>query len=156
MKNEIKYAHTNLIARDWKTLAAFYMDVFNCVPVLPERNLSGEWIDRMTAIPGVRIQGMHLRLPGYTEGPTLEVFAYDPICQRDELPAINRFGFGHIAFHVTDVEDTLTKLLASGGHTYGQPVKTRIEGVGLLQAVYATDPEGNIIEIQHWEKEALL
>jgi len=37
-----RYVHTNLIAWDWKRLAAFYQDVFGCVPVPPERDLSGE------------------------------------------------------------------------------------------------------------------
>jgi len=36
-----KYTHTNLIAKDWKRLLAFYQEVFGCIPVLPERDLSG-------------------------------------------------------------------------------------------------------------------
>ena len=47
MTNEIKYVHTNLIAKDWKKLAQFYIDVFDCVSVYPEKNLSGDWIDKM-------------------------------------------------------------------------------------------------------------
>jgi predicted enzyme related to lactoylglutathione lyase len=35
-----RYAHTNLIAMDWRRLAAFYRDVFDSVPVPPERDLS--------------------------------------------------------------------------------------------------------------------
>ncbi|RKX85003.1 MAG: VOC family protein [Spirochaetes bacterium] len=57
------YAHTNLIAKDYKKLARFYEKVFGCVPVLPERDLSGEWLDRATGIKGVHIRGIHLRLP---------------------------------------------------------------------------------------------
>jgi predicted enzyme related to lactoylglutathione lyase len=26
----MKYAHTNIIARDWEKLAQFYIDVFDC------------------------------------------------------------------------------------------------------------------------------
>jgi len=69
-----KYVHTNLIARDWKSLADFYIQVFGCTPVPPERDISGEWIDGMTGISDVRIRGAHLRLPGYEDGPTLEIF----------------------------------------------------------------------------------
>ena len=32
-----RYVHTNLIARDWRRLAAFYESVLGCVPVHPER-----------------------------------------------------------------------------------------------------------------------
>ena len=28
MNDKIKFAHTNIIARDWKRLAQFYIDVF--------------------------------------------------------------------------------------------------------------------------------
>ena len=38
-----KYAHTNLVAKDWRRPAAFYREVFGCVPVPPERDLCGEW-----------------------------------------------------------------------------------------------------------------
>jgi hypothetical protein len=33
-----KYAHTNLIARDWRVLAAFYEGVFGCTFVLPQQS----------------------------------------------------------------------------------------------------------------------
>ena len=68
-----RYVHTNLIARDWRRLARFYQDVFGCVPVPPERNLSGTEMEAGTGVPGARLQGMHLRLPGTgPDGPTLE------------------------------------------------------------------------------------
>jgi catechol-2,3-dioxygenase len=37
--------HTNLIARDWRSLARFYEDVFACVPVPPERDYAGDDLD---------------------------------------------------------------------------------------------------------------
>ena len=41
----IKYTHTNIIARDWEDLAKFYIEVFECQPYGPKRDLSGEWIE---------------------------------------------------------------------------------------------------------------
>src|SRR5262249_55014086 len=67
-----RYVHTNLIARDWRSLARFYQDVFGCIPVPPERDYSGAELDAGTGIPGARLQGAHLRLPGHgADGPTL-------------------------------------------------------------------------------------
>jgi hypothetical protein len=72
-----RYVHTNLIARDWRRLAAFYQSVFGCIPVPPERNLSGPQLEAGTGVPGSTLAGMHLRLPGAgADAPTLEIFSY--------------------------------------------------------------------------------
>lgn len=152
MSNNIRFVHTNIIARDWKSLARFYIDVFGCEPVYPERDLSGDWIDKLTKINGAKIRGIHLRLPGYQDGPTLEIFQYNRFSPRENDPLINDQGLGHIAFHVTDVEAVLNKLLAAGGEKYGELVEKDIRGLGVIKVIYAKDPEGNIIEIQNWKK----
>ena len=78
-----RYVHTNLIARDWRGLARFYQEVLGCVPVPPERDLSGPDMDAGTGIPGAHLRGMHLRLPGRgDDGPTLEIFTYNVLLER--------------------------------------------------------------------------
>lgn len=149
---DIKYMHTNIVAEDWKALSEFYVQVFDCIVLPPERNLSGEWVERLTGIANVRIRGVHLGLPGYDNGPTLEIFGYEPAAAESICPQINKNGFAHIAFHVDDVKLVLEKLLAHGGKHYGEIIEKQYEGLGFLTAVYATDPEGNIIEIQNWKK----
>jgi len=150
MVNEARYAHTNLVARDWRNLADFYVRVFGCRPIPPERELSGRWLEECNAVPGARIRGQHLRLPGHGDsGPTLEIFEYDQKLGKPPA-ASNREGFGHIAFHVEDVEAARDEVLAAGGAPVGRLVRTEVPGVGPLTVVYVTDPEGNIIELQHW------
>jgi len=150
MSIQAKFVHTNLIARDWKKLATFYEQVFGCTPVLPERDLAGQWLDDATRVPNARIRGVHLRLPGYGDaGPTLEIFQYD---REEEQPgtAVNRPGFAHIAFAVDDVKAAQAAVIAAGGGTLGERVTVDIPGAGRITFVYVTDPEGNIIELQHW------
>jgi catechol 2,3-dioxygenase-like lactoylglutathione lyase family enzyme len=146
-----KYTHTNLIAKDWQKLAQFYIDVFECKAIPPERDLAGSWLDQLTGLQSAQIRGIHLLLPGYAQdGPTLEVFQYQQNLAADHK-AIHQEGFGHIAFAVDDVEACLQRLLAHGGTTVGRLVRGQVEGVGQIHVVYARDPEGNIIEIQKWE-----
>ena len=122
----MKYVHTNVIARDWRTLAAFYENVFGCVRVSPERNLAGESIERGSGVAGARIQGVHLRLPGFgSEGPTLEVFQYSEIANA-AAPVANRPGFGHIAFAVDVVGSARDAVLAAGGAPVGTVEVVRI------------------------------
>jgi len=145
-----KYVHTNLIARDWKRLVRFYRDVFGCEPKGPERDLSAAWLDKVNSVPNAHLRGVHLRLPGYgDDGPTLEIFSYDQLIERD-LPRANECGFAHIAFGVDDVDEALQAVIAAGGSSVGEIAAAEVKGVGLLRVVYARDPEGNIVELQKW------
>ena len=146
-----KYVHTNLIARDWRKLVQFYCDVFGCVPKPPERDLSGKWLDEQTGLQSAHLTGMHIILPGFgASGPTLEIFSYDQLRQ-SETPVPNQPGFTHIAFLVTDADEALRQVIAHGGGQVGPIASTEVTGVGRLQVVYARDPEGNMVELQHWD-----
>jgi len=145
-----RFAHLNLVARDWRKLAAFYERVFGCAPVPPERDLGGPWLERATGLAGAHIRGMHLRLPGGGEnGPTLEIFQYLPEGQA-AARAVNRPGFGHIAFAVEDVAAAREAVLAAGGGEVGPLTTVPVAGAGTITFVYLTDPEGNILELQRW------
>jgi len=147
-----KYKHTNIVAGDWQKLAEFYEKVFGCQRLEPERHLSGRWLEQGTGVAGTELAGIHLRLPGFSEeGPTLEIFQYSKSESRAAAIA-NQQGFGHIAFEVDDVPNALREVLSHGGSAVGKVVKRNIPGVGVLTFIYAADPEGNIIELQNWEK----
>jgi predicted enzyme related to lactoylglutathione lyase len=152
MIDNAKYVHTNIIAKDWEKLAIFYEEVFGCRRILPERNLSGEWIDDATELKDIHIRGAHLLLPGYSDPyPTLEIFQYDRF-EENKNKRINASGFGHLAFLVDDVETALREVESHGGSRIGKIVRHEIPGVSLLTFVYARDPEGNFIELQNWKK----
>jgi len=146
-----KFAHVNLIAKDWKRLVTFYKEVFNCQPILPERHLSGAWLDQATGIENAKIEGIHLRLPGYGDaGPTLEIFQYG-ILPKDSTSHPNTPGFSHIAFAVENVTTVAQAVLKAGGDTVGALTVREIPEVGVITFQYLRDPEGNILEIQSWE-----
>jgi predicted enzyme related to lactoylglutathione lyase len=145
-----RYVHTNLIAHDWQALARFYQEVFGCEIVPPERDFQGDDLDAGTGLSGAHLRGVHLRLPGYGDnGPTLEIFNYAPLKDRSE-PAVNRPGFGHIAFSLDDVVTAREVILGRGGHPIGAVVTLTIATGAQVTWCYVTDPEGNIIELQSW------
>jgi glyoxylase I family protein len=145
-----RYVHTNLVARDWRKLAAFYQDLFGCAPLPPERDYSGPIFDAGTGVTGARLTGMHLRMPGTTaDGPTLEIFNYSQLADGPR-PAVNRPGFGHIAFAVESVDDARAEVLAAGGHSVGDVVTLTTAAGSSVTWCYVTDPEGNVVELQHW------
>ena len=143
-----RYTHTNIVARDWRSLANFYESHLACVPVPPERDYSGPEIQALTSVAGAALAGAHLRLPGAgPDGPTLEIFGYSP--QSDgQAPAINRPGLAHLAFAVDSVGDARREVLSAGGGAVGEIVVLTTATGAHITACYVTDPEGNIIELQ--------
>ena len=150
MINGARYVHTNLVARDWRRLAEFYKSIFGCSVVPPERDYSGSELEAGTGVKGASLQGVHLRLPGYgRKGPTLEIYTYSEI--EDGVPtAVNRPGFGHLAFEVDSVEQAREEVLQAGGTAIGEVVSlTTATGLDVTWC-YVTDPEGNALELQSW------
>jgi predicted enzyme related to lactoylglutathione lyase len=147
-----RYAHTNLIARDWRALAEFYQDVFGCAPVPPERDLSGPDMEAGTGVAGAHLRGIHLRMPGHGDaGPTLEIFSYNHMAEHPPT-AVNRPGYGHLAFSVEDVATAREVVIAAGGRLVGEVVTVTIQDGAQVTWCYVTDPEDNVIELQSWVK----
>ena len=147
----MKYAHTNVNAKDWKKLHDFYCAVFEGKVVPPERDLGGAWFEKASGVKGAHVRGCHVALPGYEEGgPVLEIFTHEN--GFGEPGAFNHAGFGHLGILVDNVEETYKKLLENGGSSDGQIVSHYYENKGqTLTMIYAKDPEGNIIEIMRWD-----
>lgn len=147
-----RFAHVNLIARDWRSLTRFYCDVFGCLPVGPERDYRGAALEAGTAVAGASLRGAHLRLPGWPElGPTIEIFQYDPPLEHPPGP-VNRTGFGHIAFATNDVRHLRQTVLDHGGSVVGDVVTLETSDGRTVTWAYVRDPEGNVLELQSWSE----
>jgi predicted enzyme related to lactoylglutathione lyase len=147
---DARFGHVNLIARDWRALADFYVELFGCVLVPPERDYAGPDLERGTAVPGAALRGAHLRLPGHgPDGPTLEIYQFSSMPGRLP-PMVNRPGFQHIAFAVPSVADARAAVLAAGGGVVGDIVTLGTADGRFVTWTYLTDPEGNILELQSW------
>ena len=110
MIHEVKYAHTNLVARDYQSLARFYQEVFGCRPVPPERDYAGPALEAGTALPGASLKGIHLRLPGMPDaGPTLEIFEYSELA---EYGRVDQAFFKDLLGRVLAEAETLDKVIA--------------------------------------------
>jgi catechol 2,3-dioxygenase-like lactoylglutathione lyase family enzyme len=147
---DARFGHVNLIARDWRALADFYIELFGCVLVPPERDYSGHDLERGTAVPGAALRGAHLRLPGHgPDGPTLEIYQFSAMPE-PLPPLVNRPGFQHIAFAVPSVTEARAAVLAAGGGVVGDVVTLETADGRFVTWTYVTDPEGNIVELQSW------
>lgn len=145
-----RFGHVNLTSRDWRRLATFYTEVFGCALVPPERDIRGPALDAATGLSDAHLTGAHLRLPGHgPEGPTLEIFEYADLAE--PIPTrVDRPGLGHLAFAVADIPAALGSVQAAGGSRVGEVVTTATSDGRRVTWCYATDPDGNIVELQSW------
>lgn len=141
----IALRHVSLTARDALALATFYRGVFGYVDRRAPKRLTGEAVSHGNGLPHSNILSVWLELPG-DDGPFLEIMEYDPLVER-AMPAVNKPGFGHVAFEVPDLHTTLEALLKLGGTMQGKVTNLRSAEAPIL-IVYVRDPEGNILEIE--------
>jgi catechol 2,3-dioxygenase-like lactoylglutathione lyase family enzyme len=145
-----RFGHVNVTGTDWRRLAAFYEDLFGCELVPPERDYRGSDLESATGVPGAHLTGAHLRLPGHgANGPTIEIYQYDGV-QPGSDPRVDRAGWGHVAFQVPDVAAALAEVLAAGGGRVGEVITSTTADGRRVTWCYATDPDGNIVELQAW------
>jgi catechol 2,3-dioxygenase-like lactoylglutathione lyase family enzyme len=145
-----RFGHVNVTGADWRRLAAFYADLFGLELVPPERDYRGPDLDAATGIEGAHLEGAHVRLPGHGgDGPTLEIYQYEAV-EPGRPPRPDRAGWGHIAFQVPDVPEALQACLDAGGGRLGDIVTLTTSDGRHVTWCYATDPDGNILELQAW------
>jgi catechol 2,3-dioxygenase-like lactoylglutathione lyase family enzyme len=145
-----RFGHVNVTGSDWRRLASFYSETFGLEVVPPERDYSGADLEAATGVASAHLQGAHLRLPGHgASGPTLEVYQYDTV-EPAQAPRVDRAGWGHIAFQVPDVPAALEVFVDAGGDRLGEIVTLTTSDGRRVTWCYATDPDGNIVELQAW------
>ena len=141
----MKLLHVSLTARDADQLSAFYKAVFGFVDRRAPKRLSEEIISRGNGLPSSEIYSIWLHLPSDKQ-PFLEIMEYSKTAQRG-LPAINDPGYGHLAFEVRDLHETVEHVLRFGGKLQGKVTNFGTDEQPHL-IVYARDSEGNILELE--------
>ncbi|NSX87678.1 VOC family protein [Agrobacterium tumefaciens] len=145
----MRLSHINLVARNVETLAAFYVNVMECVVLRAPKTLSGENVSRGNGLSNSEIRTIWLKFP-QLERPFLEIHEHRLIHHRSE-PKVNEPGFGHLAFQMEDIGNVLSKIIEAGGAQIGQITDFGTPENPYLIA-YARDPEGNILELEQTVK----
>lgn len=141
----MRLKHVNLTAHNADSLAAFYREAFGFSERRPPRRLCGEAVSRGNGLPRSEIYAIWLDLNDDT-GPFLEIMQYSQMVNRPK-PAVNEPGFGHLAFEVGDLTESVGNVLRFGGSLQGQITNLGTAETPFL-VVYVRDPEGNILELE--------
>lgn len=137
---------TKIVSKNCKKLADFYMNVFHCTLISPECTIPGSGMSQLPVQEDDGTGSIYIGLPGQEGEPVFEILGCP--CRNDG-PVVNP---QELSFCVNSVETVLTNLRANGGEQLGELMVETYEGIGTLTVAYASDPEGNLIEIQSWQK----
>jgi len=150
MAIEARFAHVNLIARDWKAAGRFSTPGLRVgagfAGTPPLRRLAG----RRDGLPAARIHGIHLRLPG--TGRPARRWRSSQYHHAAERPRRRQTpGFGHIALAVADVTAARDAWLPPGEGPSAIWSRWTSRRPADYNFVYATDPKG-CVELQQWSR----
>lgn len=145
--------HINIVVADLERSVRFYTELLG-FRLMKEAVLSGEWIDRIVGLKGVKGRVAYVVAPDGE--PRIELLHY-------EMPAgaavaanssANTRGLRHIALRVDDIAAVTAGLRAAGVEFFSDPVRVPAGVVrhdqGEKTLVYFLDPDGVILELAQY------
>lgn len=145
--------HLNIVVGDMERSLAFYVGLLG-MRVTFEVELTGEWIERVAGLEGVRARCVFVQPSG--GGARFELLQYlspaGAAVPEDSLA--NTLGLRHIAFEVDDLDGLYARLLTRGVWFLSEPVTVPFPVAGVRKRLcYCHDPDGVIVEIADYRPE---
>ena len=137
----IRLDHIVVVVEDLDAAKAFFLELG--MEVEGEMPIEGDWVDRVNALDGLRVEIAMLRTPDGQGKLELTKFHHPPVLDRDPADPPNTLGLRSVMFAVTDVHDTVERLRAHGGELIGEIV--RYEDAYVL--CYVRGPSGIIVAL---------
>ena len=111
--------HVSVVVEDLPAAVAFFTELG--MTVQGEARIEGPWVDRINALDGVRVDIVMMRTPDGHGQLELTKFHHPELVALE--PAIappNAPGLRSVMFAVESVDDTVARLLATGGELVGE------------------------------------
>ena len=138
--------HMAICTPDLDRLAAFYTDVVGFTEVMNTSWSDRPIVDRIIDLRGSAARQIMLQ----TGNAYLELFQYEsPVgtpADPDRTPASQ--GYTHFCLDVIDIDAEYERLRNNGMTFHGPPPTSEELGSNHIRAIYARDPDGNIVELQ--------
>jgi catechol 2,3-dioxygenase-like lactoylglutathione lyase family enzyme len=103
--------------------------------------IAGEWADRITGLPNMRVEIAMLRTPDGHSRLELSRFDAPPIVTDHRTAPVNALGYLRVMFAVDDLDDTLARLSKRGATVVGEVVQY----ADIYRLCYIRGPEGILI-----------
>jgi len=133
--------HVGIVVVDLDRALGFYRDLLG-LTVAREQDEGGDYLARLTGLPGAAARTVKLAAPG---GGMVELlrFTSHPAVVGAE-PSAAAPGCSHVAFTVDDLEALYRRLTGAGVRFHAPPA---VSPDGGARVAYCRDPEGTIVEL---------
>src|SRR5437868_5845712 len=131
--------HAGISVRDLDRSIEFYCGLLG-MELLAQDAFGGQAMDRITRLTGARGRGAMLRAGG--QQVELFEFAVPAPKLQDSARPVCDHGISHVCIEVNDLPAEYERLKASGVEFHCAP-----QHFGDMQATYARDPDGNVVEL---------
>jgi catechol 2,3-dioxygenase-like lactoylglutathione lyase family enzyme len=138
----VRMDHVSIVVEDLEAAVAFFVDLG--LERVGEGLIEGEWVDRINAIDGVRVNIVMVRTPDGHGQLELTKFHHPPLV--DAQPRVappNTPGLRSVMFAVDDVDEVVAGLRARGTELVGEVVNYEDQ----YRLCYVRGPEGVIVAL---------
>lgn len=134
--------HIGIVVQDLEAMTAFFTELG--LEVEGRASISGDWVDRVTGLPGLRTEIVMLRMPDGSGRLELSRFS-SPAAVGAERPKDEPHGLGYrsVMFEVDDVDETVARLQGRGAALIGEIVQYE----QAYRLCYLRGPEGIIVAL---------
>jgi len=133
--------HIGIVSKNLERSLSFYCDLLG-FEVIKRMGESGEYIDRMLVLEGVKVTTVKMAA---SDGNLIELLSFhshkgEQECERK----LYDIGISHLALTVDDLDYVYQKLI-SNGVTFNAPPQPSPDGYA--KVTFCMDPDGNFIEL---------
>ena len=142
--------HVNIVVADMERSLAFYVGLLG-MRVTFEADLTGDWIETVTGLPGVSARCVFCEPSG--GGARFELLQYltPSGAAFAAASAANTLGLRHVALAVDDLDGLHARLTAAGTPFVSGPVTVPFSLPGVRKRLcYARDPDGALVELAEY------
>jgi catechol 2,3-dioxygenase-like lactoylglutathione lyase family enzyme len=137
----LRMEHVGIVVDDLPAAIAFFevlgLELEDEVPI------EGQWVDRIIALDGIKLDIAMMRTPDGTSRLELTKFHAPSAAATEQRDPANVPGIRHVSFAVDDIEGAIARLRPHGGDQVGELVQ--YEQSYLL--CYLRGPAGIIVEL---------
>jgi catechol 2,3-dioxygenase-like lactoylglutathione lyase family enzyme len=116
----LRMDHVSVVVDDLAAATAFFLELGLEPEGEGEQRVEGDWVDRINAIDGVRVDIAMLRTPDGHNRLELTKFHHPAVIKTD--PTVvppNALGLRSVMFEVDDIDEAITRLRRHGGELVG-------------------------------------